>query len=298
MSIVLIVRRFVCAAAFRRPMRALHRPSPAAALASLCLLVTSISASAIIKRHDVSDFKYRELGETYRHTIVEGIVPGSNGSPMLGNGNGTLVAPEWILTAAHVAAALPQTRPSDGSRPANVSINGIWYPIEAVYLHPDWSGVESPQDIALIRLSEPVPGARPACLYPARDEVGRTAVVVGTGGTGDGVTGSRRLDGKLRGATIRIGSLEKSGMQLGWRFRGPTESGVTPLEGISGPGDSGGPAFLRHRGRLCVAGVSSGQEGGGLRNGQYGVTEFYSRVSFFRSWIERVMAEGGSAARP
>lgn len=260
MSIIFIVRRFESVTSSRWPKQVRSQRPLATAFAGIALLVTSISASAIIKRHDVSDFKYRELGENYRQTIVEGIVPGSNGSPMLGNGNGTLVAPEWVLTAAHVAAALPRTRPSDGSRPANVSINGIWYPVEAVYLHPDYSGVESPQDIALIRLSEPVPGARPACLYPAGDEVGRTAVVVGTGGTGDGVTGSRRLDGKIRGATIRIGSLEKSGMQLGWRFRGPTESGVTPLEGISGPGDSGGPAFLRHRGRLCIAGVSSGQE--------------------------------------
>jgi hypothetical protein len=245
----------------------------------------------------VSDFKYRELGEKYRHTMVEGIVPGEGG-PMLGNGNGTLVAPEWILTAAHVADTLPRQNRSDGSKPPNISINGIWYPVEAVYLHPNWKGGESPEDIALIRLKEPVPGAQPACLYPGRDEVGQTAVVVGTGGTGDGVTGTRRADGKIRGATIRVGSLEKSGMQLGWRFRGPTERGVTSLEGISGRGDSGGPAFLRHKGRLCVAGVSSGQERNGLRNGQYGVEEYYIRVSFFRSWIEKVMAEGGSAQQP
>jgi secreted trypsin-like serine protease len=112
------------------------------------------------------------------------------------------------------------------------------------------------------------------------------------------VTGPKKLDGKIRGATIRIGSIEKSGMQMAWKFRGPDQAGVTPVEGISGPGDSGGPAFLQHKGKLCIAGVSSGQERNGLKSGQYGVTEFYSRVSFFRPWLEKVMTEGGGAKRP
>jgi hypothetical protein len=269
-----------------------------ALLINLCALVVSSSAPAIIKRHDVPDFKYRELGEKYRQTMVEGIVPGERGAPLLGNGNGTLVSPQWVLTAAHVAATLPRLGQAEGTKPTNVSINGIWYPIEAVHLHPAWKDNGSPEDIALIKLAEAVPGAKPACLYPYQNEVGRTAVVVGTGGTGDGVTGSRKLDGKIRGATIRIGSVEKSGMQLAWMFAGPEQPGVTPLEGISGRGDSGGPAFLQHKGRLCVAGVSSAQDRNGLKNGQYGVKEFYSRVSFFRPWLEKVMAEGGPAKQP
>ncbi|HEX8483402.1 MAG TPA: trypsin-like serine protease [Allosphingosinicella sp.] len=263
----------------------------------MLILVTSIAAPAIVRRHDVSDFKYRELGESYRQTIVEGIVP-ADGSPMVGNGNGTMVAAEWILTAAHVAATLTVPSGSAEAKPAKVSINGIWYLVQSVHLHPRWKGNDSPEDIALIKLKEPVPGAKPACLYPGRDEVGQTVVLVGTGGTGDGVTGTRKADGKLRGATIRVGSIGQSGMQIAWRFKGPTEQGVTPLEGISGRGDSGGPAFLRHKGKLCVAGVSSAQERNGLKNGQYGVDEFYSRVSFFRPWLQQVMAQGGSEKQP
>jgi hypothetical protein len=273
-----------------RSAPALHR-GPAGVLLIL-LFATSAAAPAIIRRHDVADFSYRELGESYRQTFVEGIVP-SDGSPTLGNGNGALVGVDWVLTAAHVAATLLKAPDPEKAKPAKVTINGIWYPVEKVYLHPSWKGNDSPEDIALIKLAEPVPGARPACLYPGRDEVGKTAVLVGTGGTGDGVSGPKRLDGKIRGATIRIGSVEKSGMQLAWKFKSPAERGVTALEGISGPGDSGGPAFLQYKGRLCVAGVSSAQERNGLKSGQYGVTEFYPRVSFFRPWLEKVMAEGG-----
>ena len=284
-------------AASGRLRNVFRRGRTATVPAGLLILVTSIAAPAIVRRHDVSDFKYRELGESYRQTIVEGIVP-SDGSPMIGNGNGTLVAAEWILTAAHVAKSLAVGSEPAESKPAKVSINGIWYLVESVHLHPGWKGNDSPEDIALIKLKEPVPGAKPACLYPGKDEVGQTAVVVGTGGTGDGVTGARKADGKLRGATVRVDRLGNSGMQIAWRFRGPTDPGVTPLEGISGRGDSGGPAFLRHKGKLCVAGVSSAQERNGLKNGQYGVDEFYSRVSFFRPWLQKVMAEGGSAKLP
>jgi len=68
-----------------------------------------------------------------------------------------------------------------------------------------------------------------------------------------------------------------------------------PLEGISGPGDSGGPTLID----LCVAGVSSaqrvvidvddeGRETGGP--GRYGVIEVYTRVSSYLPWIRAATA--------
>lgn len=63
------------------------------------------------------------------------------------------------------------------------------------------------------------------------------------------------------------------------------------LEGISGPGDSGGPAYLvKPDGTIFVAGVSSGQDSRKTgKEGVYGVTEYYARVSSYAGWIDSVM---------
>lgn len=62
------------------------------------------------------------------------------------------------------------------------------------------------------------------------------------------------------------------------------------LEGISGPGDSGGPAFLEIDGVIFLAGVSSWQDNRaqGGRQGVYGVLEYYARVSSYVGWIDEV----------
>jgi secreted trypsin-like serine protease len=88
-------------------------------------------------------------------------------------------------------------------------------------------------------------------------------------------------------------------------FRKPDDPRTTPLEGISGPGDSGGPAFITVNGKPCIAGVSSNQRielsgpppkdgspGGNGEDvqGRYGVTEVYTRVSKYVSWIRQTMS--------
>ncbi|HBZ39023.1 MAG TPA: serine protease, partial [Balneola sp.] len=61
-----------------------------------------------------------------------------------------------------------------------------------------------------------------------------------------------------------------------------------PLEGISGPGDSGGPALWFDGDQAYILGVSSHQNGRGMGKpeGVYDVYEFYTRVSEFTDWIE------------
>ena len=60
-----------------------------------------------------------------------------------------------------------------------------------------------------------------------------------------------------------------------------------PLEGVSGPGDSGGPAYITVDDKLYSIGVSAWQntEPTGWEEGKYGVIENYSRIAFFREWI-------------
>lgn len=101
-------------------------------------------------------------------------------------------------------------------------------------------------------------------------------------------------DGALLGATIEIGSA--TGSILTWKFHAPGDRHVTKLEGISGPGDSGGPAYLGKLG--CVAGISSHQSyeidptkpPTEEPQGRYGAIETYTRVSAYVGWISQTLA--------
>lgn len=266
--------------------------------AGVIVVVFATSAPAIIIRHDVGDAKYRALGQKHRFTVVDMALPDRAGNPVRGNGTGTLITPRWVLTAAHIAAAF---KPGHSANRAvgshSIFFNGKAYEVDQVHLHPDWKGREGPQpDIALVRLSKPVSGARPACLYSGTDEQGQVATLAGFGKFGTGATGPGEEQGTLRGATITVENtgldapFAPTGKVLTWPFRAPGDPKVTPLEGISGPGDSGGPAFLREAGKLCVAGISSFQ----LRDektgpGRYNVTEIYARVSPVRAWIKGML---------
>jgi hypothetical protein len=65
------------------------------------------------------------------------------------------------------------------------------------------------------------------------------------------------------------------------------------LEGISGPGDSGGPALIEVDGKTFVVGVSSANDDRGAAGPcRYGSTEYYARVSAVAGWIEKTMASG------
>jgi hypothetical protein len=137
-------------------------------------------------------------------------------------------------------------------------------------------------DIALVKLGEPVPAVEPLRIYRDTDEAGKTIVFVGFGGTGTGESGPQRPeDGLKRGATNLVDRADRD--WLYFDFDAPASA--TELEGISGPGDSGGPAILDAGGASYVIGVSVYGKPGGRGRGTYGAEEGYTRVSTHAGWI-------------
>ena len=240
----------------------------------LILLIT-MPAEAIVIRHDVADKHYLATVADYP-ALATFYVDGAHGS---------LIAPRWVLTAAHTTFCL-----QPGSL---IRLGTALYPVRRLYVHPEHQPGFS-HDIALVELATAVPDITPVQLYADSDEAGQDLWFIGTGGTGDGKRGltvdNVANQGQLRKAQNRVATAQ--GPLLEFVFDQGTAA--LPLEGISGGGDSGGPAFLRRNQQFWLLGLSS--RGANDHGSFYGGREVYSRVSFFLPWIEQVMHQAGPHA--
>jgi len=192
-----------------------------------------------------------------------------------GDGGGSLVAPSWILTAAHTAANIP--------RGHEIVIGGRPRTVVETRLHPS-SGTDAAVDLALVRVAPSVEDVTPLPVYERSDELGKRVLLLGRGDFGNGRDGVVGVDHRLRLVTNRVDRCDRR--WLGLRFDPPPR--CTSLEGVCGEGDSGGPALVRGRGGLSIVGVSSWQDHVGPL-GTYGCTEYYARVSTSAAWIQELV---------
>lgn len=236
--------------------------------ALLCFMtvLTVTNAKAIVIRHDTDDIKYQQLAKRYINAITynDGCV-------------GTVIDPLWVLTAAHCLS--PQQQ-----RPLFVVHLGKNYPVEFTSTHPEYDPQTNNYDMALLRVKWPIENAERALLYSRLDEIGKKVTFVGNGDFGNGLTGLISDKAILRAATNMV--TDTSTSQISFVFDQPDNA--LALEGISGPHDSGGPAFIEEQSKLYIAGVSSWQNNKG-KEGVYGVVEHYARVSTQRHWINHTI---------
>lgn len=235
----------------------------------------------MIIRHDRSD----------RESLVDPCKWSAITSFFRGYGAASLIAPTWLLTAAHVARHIPTDRLS------SVELREKCYTIARVILHPGWldmreqddeDAVGDTVDLALVELETPVEDVRPFELYTRSDEKGQEVILLGAGQYGNGLKGARGTDRQLRRVTNIID--ESDAYWLTFRFDAPPAG--TLLEGVCGRGDSGGPALIQHDSQLLLAGVSSWQHQGGRPLGLYGCIEHYARVSCYVDWIRETCDSG------
>ena len=235
----------------------------------------------MIIRHDRSD----------RESLVDPCKWPAITSFFRGHGMASLIAPRWLLTAAHVARRIPT------DRRFSVELREKRYTIARVIQHPGWvdrweqddeDAVGDTVDLALVELETPVEDVRPFELYTHSDEKGQEVILLGSGEYGNGLKGARGSDRQLRRVTNIID--ESNAYWLTFRFDAPPAG--TLLEGVCGRGDSGGPALIRQDSQLFLAGVSSWQQQGGRPLGLYGCIEHYARVSRYTDWIRETCGSG------
>lgn len=260
-------------------------------LISLSLLVVSFTAGAIVIRHDVEDAKYR-----VRSTEFPAL------ADLPGEAHGVLIAPQWVVTAAHTTLG----------HPTEIILNGVPRKVERLVVHPGYKTLpndliaqaiesgdasramafqSSNDDIALIKLSVPVTDVSPAPLYRGDREAGEVAKFIGKGATGDGITGQAGPNRTvLRRAYGKIDRVE--GHWLVSRFNAGLSA--HELEGMSGSGDSGGPVLIEAEGQWWLAGLAAWKYVDGnaaaFRTGIYGQSTYNVRISSYTKWIEGVLS--------
>lgn len=264
----------------------------AAALAcvglSAALLLVTVPAAGIVIRHDRSDANYVVDPEHYPQLFH--LQERNQRKVCLA----TLIAPRWAITAGHCIDDTPLRSTLDQGRSYALQVAGNSYAVDQLVVHPDYSNGSLLQgvDLALLRLDQPVADVVPVALQRAADEMQHVATLVGWGSTGTGTSGRLRNDGKFRRAENRVDVADE---WLEIHFDDPRlpDSPALALEGVPGLGDSGGPALLEQEGELTLIGIAVGEvarEGSDQRQGLYGATGVYERISLHAAWIDSVLA--------
>lgn len=284
-------------------------------VAVLALLVGwSHFAAAGVIRDDVPDQDYLDLAARPEFQAVGKLLYTFAGVPDPGKASGTLIAPNWVLTAAHVL---------DDQRASSMvfQVDGNEYSAAEWITHHNWSpGLEWENvgwDIGLVRLASPVQGVAPAELYRGSQDIGRTGIFVGFGRTGTGLTGAPSepetygtkragenmidTDGRDLDVPPEVPPEHREGFEnvMLADFDKPHDASKStfghpnpwPLEYCFAAGDSGGGVFVGEGASAKLAGVNSfttlsvGKDDP-LKDADYGEILVATRVSSHIGWID------------
>lgn len=278
----------------------LHRFLPLA----LALLVTLFApaAHAVVGRHDVDASAY-QASASDMPALVD----------LPGEGHGVLIAPQWVVTAAHAVAWQPHLR--------QVVINGVPRDVERVVMHPGYRAppqsmiddamktgeavlilvlIAQSDDVALIRLAAPVTDVAPVALFRGGDEFGRMVTLMGKGASGDGASGHDPR-GPNRTALRRANNTVTSAHERWFCYQFDAPPNALPLEGMMVNGDSGGPVLVDAEGGTQLVGLASWKFFQGDvrtgRPGQYGQVACNLRISHYAGWIDATIAANAPPAR-
>ncbi len=239
--------------------------------------------------------------ETAQHPIVGGLPEtGWNGVGALVTNSdwgyagsfctGTLIADQWVLTAAHCLVLEDTTTPKDpeyvmfyvgnDATPTNGTeypASGYLYQAATIHIHPGYDPVEADNDIAMMHLEKKALGVDITPLNIAALDgsfIGQEILYVGFGVNNVGMgTG---------------GGIKRSGTMPVVSFYPDTYMSHNEGTGICF-GDSGGPGLMEVEGKWRVYGVNSSvakdEESGATCYG-YGI---HARVDAYISWINQKM---------
>jgi hypothetical protein len=248
------------------------------------LIIFPMTVWASTIRDDTPDSDYVALGNDPAFAAVGTFTANLTGC-------GTLIAPDWVLTAAHLIL---------GAHSGTFTLDGTAYSAAQIITDPNWDGNPSDgNDFALVQLSSSLTPIPPP-LYTGSTLLGQTATFVGYGFTGTGLTGYRTLDGQKRGfqdvVDVNNANFGNTALVFGATFQSPANNAL-PLEGCVAPGDSGGGVFVSDGSQYYLAGVISF-----VASTNGAAKSYYSNISGFDSispalpWITSTVPEPSTIA--
>lgn len=259
-----------------------------ATLGCACMLTLfALPSEAILIRDDMKEDRYVASAADTPYLV-----------DLNPEGHGVLIAPQWVLTAAHATLGADPLK--------GVTIKGQPRAVEKVILHPGFKTMTPEMkewdldklktfmldnhDIALIQLKEPINDIEPVRLYRRNAERGKPFAMYGKGRFGTGDKG--QIAGSNPERSLRVANNRVDGLEPRWlRYTFDDDRDALPIEGFQASGDSGAPLLIQRDRTLELAGLISWRWNGtrDFTGPAYNSVAYSVRVSHYIEWIESEM---------